>query len=109
MLFRGEINKAFATYDHLHGNLNLAWFLKERSEQGSRQEEDVSGRWEKVCLLKTVRRPRLNKAGVACCGIMEIRLSKFRTILQKALQTKKGSKLDLAGNREPLELPNQNE
>ena len=95
----------------------MVWFLKEGSEQVSRQEEDVSGRWEKVCFLETVKRQRLNRAGVACSGVMEVRLSKFRTILQKTLQARKGSvlilrkgsNLELVGNREPLELPGQAE
>lgn len=87
----------------------MAWFFKEGSEQVSKQEEDVSGRWEKMCFLKTVRRPRVNRAGVACCGVMDMRLSKFRTTLQKTLQKRKGSKLELVGNREPLELSDQDE
>lgn len=87
----------------------MAWFLKEGSEQVSRQEKDVSGRWGKICFLETVRRPRLNRAGVACCDVMEVRLSKFKTILQKTLQARKSNKLDLVGDRELLELPHQDE
>lgn len=58
-------------------------------------------RWEKVCFLETVRRPRPNRAGVACRGITETRPSKFKTVLQKILPARKGSKFDL-GRKESL-------
>lgn len=59
-----------------------------------------------MCFWGTARRPRL-KQGLPAVKSWEIMLNKFRAGLWKTSQARKGGTLDLVGNKERLELPEQ--